>query len=140
MNNETPFNPLPIPESLNLSLNDKAAQKQASPNKLKAKRSTKPNAEKKSTRTSRSGGTASRAISDESRWNRVKTKLAAKVALLNDEKLKAVLLACGVAAGMVAAIVIAIKLVPLGALLIATVGLGIALQIWNRLRQFPCPF
>ena len=64
----------------------------------------------------------------------------AKVALVGRERLKALLLACGVAAGIVAAVVISIKLMPLAAVILAALGLGAALRFWERLRYIPRPF
>ena len=139
MKNETPFNPVPLPESLNLSLNAGSAQEQASQNHAEPERPPKRNAKKKSTRSKRSASAACPADS-ESRWHRIKGRLAAKVALVDKEKLRAVLLACGVAAGIVAAVIIAVKLLPVAAVLLAVLGLGAALQVWDRLRYMPRHF
>jgi hypothetical protein len=131
---ETPFNPLPIPDNLNLSSDAGAAQSNSEP-----KRSPKRNARKKSTRSNRSGGASCRADS-ETRWNRIKGRLVAKVALMDKEKLKALLLAAGIAAGIVAAVILAIKLMPVAAIILAALGLGAALRFWERLRYMPRPF
>src|SRR6266581_42071 len=48
-------------------------------------------------------------------WQQMKQKLNAKLAGLDKEKLKQVLTACGIAAGVVLAIVFAVKLVPIAA-------------------------
>jgi hypothetical protein len=66
--------------------------------------------------------------------------LAAKVAQVDKEKLKALLLACGVTAGIVAAVIVAIKLLPVAAVILAALGLGAALRFWERLRYVPRPF
>ncbi|MCX6921808.1 MAG: hypothetical protein NT154_01105 [Verrucomicrobia bacterium] len=139
MKQKTPSNPLPLPESLNLSLNAGSAQQQASQNNAKPERPPKRNAKRKSTRSERAGGAAC-AANNESRWHRIKGRLAAKVAQVDKEKLRAVLSACGVAAGIVAAVLIAIKLMPAAALILAILGLGLALQVWDRLRYQPRPF
>ena len=139
MKNESLFNPLPLPESLSLTLNDQAAQEPAPQNQPEPKRAPKRIAREKSTRSKRSGGAACRA-NQESRWHRIKGRLAAKVALLGTEKFKVLLQACGVAAGIVLAIVVAIKLLPVAAVLLIALGLGAALKFWDKLRYVPRPF
>jgi Flp pilus assembly protein TadB len=134
-----PFNPIPIPENLNLTMNAGTAQEQASPNNLEPERSLNRKPRRKSTKAKQPGGTTSRAASA-SRWHRIKGRLAAKVAQMDKEKLKALLLAAGVAAGIVAAVILAIKLVPVAAVILAILGLGVALRFWERLRYLPCPF
>ena len=139
MKSETPFNPLPIPDNLNLSSDAGAAQEQASHSNPKPGRSTKRNARKKPTRSKRSASASARPDS-ETRWNRIKGRLVAKVALMDKEKLKALLLAAGIAAGIVAAVILAIKLMPVAAIILAALGLGAALRFWERLRYMPRPF
>jgi hypothetical protein len=57
----------------------------------------------------------------------------------DQDKLKPVLLACGVAAGIVVSAVIAVKLMPLAVLILAILGLAVALKLWQRLCYTPCP-
>jgi hypothetical protein len=45
-----------------------------------------------------------------------------------------------VAAAGVLAIVVAIKLLLVAAVLLAALGLGVALRFWDRLRYIPHPF
>src|ERR1017187_2741920 len=99
MKKKTPSNPLPLAESLNLSSNAGTAQEQTSQNSAKPKRQPKRNARRKSPHARRPGSKASRDDS-ESRWNRIKGHLAAKVAPVDQEKLHEVLLGCGVAVGI----------------------------------------
>ena len=139
MKNDTPFNPVPIPDNLNLSMNAGATQEQASQNSAKSKRSPKRNAKRKSTRSSRPCSTTCGA-DIKSRWQRIKGQLATKVAQVDREKLKALLLACGVASGIVAAVILAIKLMPVAAIILAALGLGAALRFWEKLRYLPRPF
>ena len=74
------------------------------------------------------------------KWQEIKGRLNARLQHLDKDKLKAVLLACGVAAGIVAAVVLAIKMLPVAALILAALGLGAALRFWERLRYLPRPF
>src|ERR1700690_603949 len=98
MKKKTPSNPLPLAESLNLSMNAGAAQQQPSQNNTEPKRPPKGKTKSEATHARRAGSRASRDDA-ENRWNRIKGRLAAKVAQVDKENLKAVLLACGVAAG-----------------------------------------
>ena len=139
MKNDTRFNPLPLPEKLNLASSAGSAQEQTSQSNPEPKRQRNRNAKRKSTKSKQPCGAASRANS-ESRWHRIKGRLAAKVAEVDKERIKAVLLACGVAAGIVLAVTIAIKLLPIAAVLLAALGLGAALRFWDRLRYIPRPF
>ncbi len=72
-------------------------------------------------------------------WPRMKEKINAKLGGLDKEKLKTVLVACGIAAGVVVAVVAAVKLVPIAVLLLALVGLAVVIRIWDRLRKMPPP-
>ena len=139
MKKKTPSNPLPLAESLNLSSNAGTAQEQTSQNSAKPKRQPKRNARRKSPHARRPGSKASRDDS-ESRWNRIKGHLAAKVAPVDQEKLHEVLLGCGVAVGIVASVVLAIKLMPLATLILAFLGLALALRLWGLLPFMPRPF
>ena len=139
MKKKTPSHPLPLAESLNLSLNAGAAQEQPSQNNTEPKRPPKGKTKSKATHARRPGSRASR-DDTESRWNRIKGRLAAKVAQVDQEKLREVLLGCGVAVGIVASVVLALKLLPLAVLILALLGLGLALRFWERLRYLPRPF
>jgi Flp pilus assembly protein TadB len=132
MKKKTPSNPLPTAESLNLSLNAGTAQQPPSQKNTEPGRPSKHKARRKSTHARRPGSKASRADS-ENRWNRIKARLAAKVAQVDQEKLHEVLLGCGVAVGIVASVVLAIKLLPLATLILAFLGLALALRLWGLL-------
>ena len=139
MKKKTPSNPLPPAESLNLSLNAGAAQQQPSQNNAEPKRPPKGKTKSKATHARRPDSRASR-DDTESRWNRIKGRLAAKVAQVDQEKLHEVLLGCGVAVGIVASVVLAIKLMPLATLILAVLGLAVALRLWGLLPFLPRPF
>jgi hypothetical protein len=66
---------------------------------------------------------------------RIKGGITARLAHLDREKLKKVLIACGVAAAAVAAICLLVKLTPLIIALLAVLGFGAVLQTWDRLRH-----
>ena len=139
MKKKTPSNPLPLAESLNLSLNAWTAQQQASQNSAEPKPQSKRKGRRKSTRSILSSGASSRNDS-ESRWNRIKGRVATKVAQMDQEKLHEVLLGCGVTVGIVASVVLAIKLMPLATLILAFLGLALALRLWGLLPFMPRPF
>ena len=136
MKKKTPSNPLPLAESLNLSLNAGTAPQPPSQNSAQPKRPPKRKGRSKSARSIRSNGASFRNDS-ESRWNRIKARLAAKVAQVDQEKLHEVLLGCGVVVGIVASVVLAIKLMPLATLILAFLGLALALRLWGLLPFMP---
>lgn len=72
-------------------------------------------------------------------WKRIKGGITARLAHLDREQLKKVLLACGIAAAAVAAIITLIKLTPVIVAILAVVGLGVVLQMWERLRVTRIP-
>ena len=72
-------------------------------------------------------------------WQQMKQKFNAKLGGLDKEKLKTVLVACGIAGGVVLAIIVAVKLVPIAVLLLALLGLAAVIKIWDRLRRLPPP-
>jgi hypothetical protein len=131
MNSDTPFNPLPLPEGLLLAQETSnppppppnpgttAAHKKAPGRKRKARRRTQPAPE------------ISEAAA-QSRWQRIKGRVAARLCQMDPETLKRILTAAGVAAGVIIAILIAIKLTPIALVLLAILGLGFVLRIWGR--------
>jgi hypothetical protein len=135
MKKETPFNPIPLPENLKLSMSAEPARERASSGGTGPERPRMPNAGKRSRKTKQAGSDE-----DESRWNRVKDRFVAKVAAMDKDKLKAVLVTCGVAVGVAAAVIAAIKLMPVTVLILAILGVGAALRFWDKLRYFPHPF
>ena len=72
-------------------------------------------------------------------WQNMKGKINAKLGGLDREKLKTALVACGLAAGVVGAVILAVKLVPIAVVLLALVGLAVVIRIWDRLRKMPRP-
>ena len=139
MKDQTSFNPVPTPDNPNPSLKAGTAQEQTSQSNSKLKRVPKRNAKRKSPRTEPSDSTTFQADS-ETRRSRIKGCLAAKVTAVDQEKLQEVLLGCGVAVGIVASVVLAIKLMPLATLILAVFGLAVALRLWGLLPFLPRPF
>ena len=72
-------------------------------------------------------------------WQRIQGELAVRLARLNPGKLKEVLLACGIAAGVALVIVALAKLLPVVLVLFAVVGLSITWQIWEQVRPQRLP-
>ena len=66
--------------------------------------------------------------------NRIKDGLTAKFAHLDQAALKKALIACGVVAAIAAAIVFLAKFTPLIVALLALLGLGAVLRLWDRVR------
>lgn len=136
MNNDPPFNPLPLPANLNLDAQPESAGPQG-----QTGAGTNANQEntqaRKTTRRRRSAKAGTN--NDQSRWERIKNKLTAKLVMIDQERLKRVLVGCGIAAGVTLAIVLAVKLMPLAVTILALLGVAMALEVWNRLRCFRQP-
>lgn len=133
-----PFNPIPIPEHLNL-----AKQEQAAPGNQPGTGSRQANQQSKTrkrTRTPRQSRVELTLAEVETKWQLIKARLLAKLAAIDREKLRQVLLGLGVGTAVVAAIIIAIKLMPVVTTILVLLGLGLALQLWDRLRYLPRPF
>jgi len=135
MKGKDSFSPLPLPESLN----NGAAQEQASQNNAEPQRPPKQKARRKPARSNRSPGRSSRG-DRESRWKRIRGRLAAKIGHMDSERLRQALLGLGVAAGVVAAILIVVKLLPITVTILAILGIAGSLRFWERLRYMPRPF
>ena len=135
-----PFNPIPIPENLNLTSKTGAAPgKEAGTGQQEANKQSGRKARRRTTRR-RPAHAAVSEVGTENKWQRIKGKLAARLAQVDPKKLRQVLLACGVAAGTVVAVLLAIKLMPVAVTLLALLGLWLLIQLWDRLRYFPRPF
>ena len=133
-----PFNPIPVPEHLSLGFDSAAAAAHqpgpepagANPGQSTRKKAGRPNQPK-----------PARTFEEmETKGQRIKARLAAKIAAIDREKLRQVLLACGIAATVVTAVVLMVKLMPVITTILALLGLGLALQLWDRMRYFPRPF
>ena len=75
----------------------------------------------------------------EASWQKIKLGIATRLARMDREQLKRVLLACGIT-GTVAVLIIALaKLTPLLIALLAFIGLEALLRMWGRLRTLPIP-
>ena len=139
MKKKTPSNPLPLAESLNLSLNAGTAHEQASENNPNTERPRTRKPRRNSTRAQHLGSRASRNDS-ESRWQRIKGRFAAKIGQKEPDELREVLLGLGVAAGVAAAVVIVVKTLPLTVTVLAILGLALTLKLWQQIRFLPRPF
>ena len=69
-----------------------------------------------------------------------KSGLKAKLGQIDPSTLKKIVIGCGVAAAAVAAVILAAKFLPLGAALLALLGLGALLRLLERLTFIPLPF
>lgn len=139
MKEETPFNPIVIPD-LALPPTEPKIVKQAT---AAASRKTRPR-RKSGNATPRRRALdpkqqairLARKVSRKAKtsWKQIKGGINSRLAHLDREKLKKVLLACGIAAAAVAAICILVKLTPLIIAMLAVLGLGVVIQTWDRLR------
>ena len=59
---------------------------------------------------------------------------------MDPETLRRILTAAGVAAGVIVAILIAIKFSSVALVLLGLLGLAFLLHLWGRLRYYPHPF
>ncbi|MGH7971519.1 MAG: hypothetical protein ACREIC_22605 [Limisphaerales bacterium] len=136
MNSDSPLNPSPLPDHLNLDAHADAAGRHGQPGgdtsahkqSTHARRGTRP----KRPRSAKGGKNDYWA-----KWERIKGRLTARLILMDQEKLKRVLMACGIAAGVVLLVMLAVKLMPVALTILVLLGLGMALKVWDRLRVFP---
>ena len=138
MTEETPFNPIIIQD-----LAIPASEPQAAKPEIKASR--KKTAPRKPTRTAKTRRvldvphttvrfTAKIRRQARRLSQRIKGGITSRLAHLDRDKLKKVLIGCDVAAAVATAIVVLAKLTPLIITLLALLGLGAVLQMWGRLR------
>lgn len=138
MKEETPFNPIVIPdlaippsEPKIVKLETNGTRRKTTPRHKSGKtihrRALDPNQQaiRIARKVSRKAKTS---------WKRIKGGINSRLAHLDREKLKKVLIACGIAVAVATAICILVKLTPLIVALLAFLGLGAVLQMWERLR------
>jgi hypothetical protein len=68
------------------------------------------------------------------RIEQLKTWFKAKLDALDSSTLKLILIACGITTAAALAVIALIKFLPLGIALLALLGLGALLSLWDRLR------
>ncbi len=64
-------------------------------------------------------------------------ELQAKLGSLDHDRLKRILIACGIAAVLVVAIIALIKSIPVGLAILAILGLGVVVRFLEELRHMP---
>ncbi len=136
MNNDPPFNPL-LPPDFGLNPQSESVGQSHASASAPAHQQTKQ--ARKTTRPRRARSANGTGKNCWSRWDRIKGRLTAKLVTIDQERLKRVLLGCGIAVGLVAAIILAIKLLPVALTILTLLGIALALQVWDRLRRFPPP-
>ena len=72
-------------------------------------------------------------------WHRIKRGITTRLARLDRDKLKRVLLACGISATVALLIIALSKLTPLIVALLALLGLGALFRLWERLQVLRLP-
>lgn len=138
MKEETPFNPILIP-NLNLPSGDPApTPAQPKPGRRKSGKATArrraPAPKPPALRLARKVRRQARRLTQQ-----IKAGITARLAHLDPATLKKVLIACGLAAAVATAICLLVKLSPLIVALLALLGLGAVLQMWERLRVIRIP-
>jgi hypothetical protein len=137
---EKPFNPVPIPADLKLAQEAAANGQPAKALGVVAPINAKTMAGIKAKRPKRTRSTVLRLNKDcQTNWVKLKGKINARLGQLDRAKLKKLLKACGVGAAVVLAVMIAPKVAPIAVLLLALLGLGVLIRLWNRLRRLPAP-
>ncbi len=139
MKDQSPFNPAMPAEFKLLPENGAATAGPQSPGTTAEFMAGSENTKRKSRRSGKQAAGSRTRKKCKVNWQQMKQKFNAKLAGLDKEKLKQVLTACGIAAGVVLAIVFAVKLVPIAALLLALLGLAGVIRVWDRLRGLPRP-
>jgi hypothetical protein len=138
MKEATPFNPINIPD-----LTIPASEPQvAKPEVKTSRKKSTPRKPIRTARTRRVLDVPKRAVRITAKIRRqarrlsqrIKGGITSRLAHLDREKLKKVLMACGVVAAAAVAICLLAKLTPLIVALLAVLGLGVVLQMWDRLR------
>ena len=135
MTSDNPFNPITIPEGLLLAEDAKAAQP---PKPHQGTMRTKKKRRRRTGRRAKSQtapGIASADAAAQSKWQRIKGRFTARLCSMDQETLKRILTAAGVGAGLLIAILLAIKLTPVALVLLAILGLAFLLRLWDRLRR-----
>lgn len=138
-NIQPPFNPIPLPPEFHLAAPQQTTQQQIeNPDAQQGKQTSSA----KARRRPRKIRAAEPAVTCPglTRWQRIKGKFAARIAQIDRERLKSVLLACGVAVGIVATVLLLVKMVPIAATLLGLLGIGLIIAIWDRIRRFPYGF
>ncbi len=137
--NRPPFNPIPLPPEFSLSASQQASQQQ--PHNPGAEQRAQTSGAK-TTRRRRKATTPQPDVKCPSliRWERIKGKFAARLAQIDQETLRSVLLACGVAVALIATVLLLVKMVPVAATLLGLLGVGLVIAIWDRIRRFPYGF
>jgi len=135
MKEETPFNPIVIPD-LNLST-AKPTSPRPKTTSARKKLGTRKVSRVAKTRAPRSVIRFTTRIRRKARQltQRIRAGITTRLAHLDHDKLKKVLVSCGVAAAIATTIVVVAKLTPLLVTLLGLLGLGAVLQLWDRLRS-----
>ena len=139
MKEETPFNPIVIPDLAIPTTESKVVKLETNGTRRKTtprRKSGKATAHRRALDPKQQAIRLARKVSRKAKtsWKRIKGGINARLAHLDREKLKKVLIACGVAAAVATAICVLVKLTPLIVALLALLGLGAVLQMWERLR------
>ena len=138
MKEETPFNPIVIPDLAAPSSGPQVAKPEVNASRKKST----PSKPIRTARTRRVLDVPKKAIRITAKIRRqarrlsqrIKGGISSRLANLDREKLKKVLIACGVTVAAALVICLLVKLTPLIVALLAVLGLGTVLHMWDRLR------
>ena len=138
-NPQPPFNPIPLPPEFHLAAPQQTAQQQTgNPDDQQGKQASGAKARRRSRKTRTAEPDATCPVL--TRWERIKGKFAARIAQIDPETLRSVLLACGIAVGIVATVLLLVKMLPTALVLLALLGVALIIAIWDRIRRFPYGF
>lgn len=137
MKDKQPFNPLRLPADLRLEEAATTPQPNGQPAaKPSAGRQARTKTKGKSTRPRQPRpGNPRMNKKVKMSWEQLKSRLQNRLGQIDKAKLKRVLLACGIAAAIVAAVILAIKLAPVSVLLLAMLGLTALFRLWGTLPR-----
>ena len=138
-NPQPPFNPIPLPPEFHLTAPHQTAQQQT------GNPDAQPGEQTSSAKAKRRPRKPRVAETDPTcpvltKWERIKGEFAARIAQIDPETLRSVLLACGIAVGIVATVLLLVKMLPTALVLLALLGVALVIAIWDRIRGFPFGF
>ncbi len=138
-NPQPPFNPIPLPPKFHLAAPEQTAQQQTgNPEAQPGKQAPGAKVRRRPRKPKAAEPDAGCPVL--TRWERIKGKFAARIAQIDPETLRSVLLACGIAVGIVATVLLLVKMMPTALVLLALLGVALVIAIWDRIRRFPYGF
>jgi len=135
MKNDIPFNPIPIPDLPLGEVKPVQPVTKSAPVKVNPRKRGQPLNARRALDLHVSARRIGRTVGRKAKtsWSTIKGGLQVRLARLNSEQLKRVLIACGVAATAAMVICALAKHVALVIVLLAVLGALVVLKLWNRI-------